>query len=197
MPVLPSVTVPCEGCVTRTIRSGSSSASVSLNVRLPGPALAKTWLPFSGAFAASSSAAGAAPVLIMMSLSSGDTSGSVEERTASYWMYREVRLSGSPDAIGCHEPTTPPWASSVLPARTLIATLVPAGSLLTQLMARQGSAEPASNTRDVNVPGVRYGDMRIQSTAMMPPNTLKSLAATGRMGPAIATACDATGAPSM
>ena len=51
--------------------------------------------------------------------------------------------------------------------------------------------------RDSNVPVAAYGDMRIQSTTMVPPKMLKSLAAIGRIGPSTANACVFTSTPSI
>ena len=74
---------------------------------------------------------------------------------------------------------------------------MPAGTSAVHWMAFQFTSALASNTRDSNTPGVVAGNSRIQSTKMMPPNGLKSLAATGRIGPGTTTVCVATSTPSM
>src|SRR5688572_11876862 len=51
-------------------------------------------------------------------------------------------------------------------------------------------------TRDVNVQGVAYGPMRIQSTDNALPPAVSSFAA-GRIGAVMATSCVTTSAPSM
>ncbi len=63
-------------------------------------------------------------------------------------------------------------------------------------MLFQSTADVASKTRDTKAPGVTFGVIRIQSTNTVPPNPSKSLAATGRIGPATVSACCATSAPS-
>ena len=90
-----------------------------------------------------------------------------------------------------------PSGAAVLPDRTLIASVVAAGTSATQLMFCQLTAVDASNTRERNVPVLAYGVVRTQSTTMAPLNALKSLAATGRISAAIATAWDPTCTPSM
>ena len=52
-----------------------------------------------------------------------------------------------------------------------------------------------SKTRETNVHGLAYGPTWTESTATPAAPTLKSLTPT-RISPAIATACEATGAPS-
>ena len=83
------------------------------------------------------------------------------------------------------------------PTRTLMATAVPAGVFAVHWMLRQSTEVLASNTRDSNAAGAAYGDSRIQSTTMLPPKTLKSLAAIGRISPSTAKPCVSTSAPSM
>src|SRR5258705_7053153 len=85
---------------------------------------------------------------------------------------------------------------AVLPVRTAIASVVPAGVTPVQSVVAQSTGASASNTRDMNEPDAVYGVMRIQSTTTLPPSGVKSLAAIGRIGPAMVAACDATCTPS-
>src|SRR3954468_7992137 len=64
-------------------------------------------------------------------------------------------------------------------------------------MLCQSTVPFASKTREWNSPDGAYGVRRIQSITTLPPNTLKSLAAIGRIGPATASVCVATTAPSI
>src|SRR5262249_11790358 len=130
-----------------------------------------------------------------MSSSCGVISGFAVASTAWYWMNRAVSAIGPPDDIGAKLLQVASGVA-VLPPRTLIATLVPAGVVAFHWMLCQATGAPASKIRDWNVPAPAYGDKRIQSTKMVPPNGLKSLAATGRIGPATAIAWLATSAPS-
>src|SRR4051812_13985842 len=98
--------------------------------------------------------------------------------------------------MGC-QPVHAPSGAGVSPTRTLMLTAVPAGVLAVHWMVLQATVAPASNTRDSNVPEAAYGDSRIQSTTILPPNTLKSLAAIGRIGPFTANPCVFTRTPSI
>jgi len=62
---------------------------------------------------------------------------------------------------------------------------------------RQSTEAAASNTRDSNAADAAYGDRRIQSTTTLPPKTLKSLAAIGRISPSTANPCVFTSTPSI
>src|SRR5262245_19206873 len=132
---------------------------------------------------------------MVMSSSSGVRSGSLLVSTARYWMKRDVSVIGPPEVIGVksvHDAS----GAAVLPPRTAMATLVPGGVVACHWIEFHATALAASKTRDRNVPVGAYGDRRIQSTNTVPPNGLKSLAATGRIGPGTATAWLATSAPS-
>src|SRR3954454_25156748 len=83
----------------------------------------------------------------------------------------------------------------VLPVRTLIETLTPAGVAINWMLCQSTGAD-ASKMREVNVPPAAYDDMRIQSTNTVPPNGLKSLAATGRIGWVMVSGWVTTSAPS-
>ena len=82
--------------------------------------------------------------------------------------------------------------TGVLPVRTLIVSVVPAGSTFDQVTVFQSTGACASKMREMNAPDVAYGIRRIQSTATLPPNALKSLAAMGRITMPLAIACVAT-----
>src|SRR3954447_5032494 len=86
--------------------------------------------------------------------------------------------------------------TGVLPVRRLMTTPVPAGAFAVHCMLCQSTTADASKMRDTKVPAFAYDDIRIQSTNTVPPNGLKSLAATGRIGPATVSAWVTTSAPS-
>src|SRR3954447_22823346 len=130
-----------------------------------------------------------------MSSSCGVTSGFAAVMAARYWMNCEVSAIAPPDVIGAKALHVASGAG-VLPPRTPIARVVPAGVVARHWMLFQLTGNDASNTRDRNVPLAAYGDIRIQSTNTVPPNALKSLAATGRMAPTIVSAWLATSVPS-
>src|ERR1700730_14503118 len=103
-------------------------------------------------------------------------------------MYRdcggEAKAPGA--AIGAYE-LHEPSGVDVLPVRTLIARLVPAGVTLVHPMLCQVTIDMASNTRDSNAPDATYGGLiQSESTIMTPPPSRKSLAAIGRMFPVMA-----------
>src|SRR5262245_19960721 len=118
---------------------------------------------------------------MMMSCSCGVSSVLALASTARYWMNCEFIDSGPPAPTGVNAVQVASGVG-VLPVRTLIATLVPAGVLAFHWMLCQSTGLLASNTRDRNVPLPEYGVMRTQFTVTLPPNSLKSLAAIGRIG---------------
>src|SRR5262245_10575827 len=120
---------------------------------------------------------------MMMSSSRGVIPVLALESTARYWMNCECAVNGPLEAIGAKAVHVVSGVG-VLPVRMLIATLVPAGVAAFHWMLCQSTGLPASKTRDMNVPLPAYGVMRIQFTVTLPPNSLKSLAAIGRIGPA-------------
>src|SRR5215475_11453923 len=120
---------------------------------------------------------------MIMSSNDGDLVVSFVVNTAWYWMYCECPVSEPGAATGAN-PVQELSGTAVLPLRTLIVTLVPEGVVASHWMVCQSTWDFASNTRDVKVPGVTYGFIRIQSTKTVPPKAVKSLAATGRTGPA-------------
>src|SRR3954454_20841829 len=128
---------------------------------------------------------------------SGVTFGSVDESIARYWTYREFR-DREPGAAMVWKPDhVPSSAFGELPVRMLITLVVPRGLFAVHWTVFQMTAALASNTREVKVPHAAQGVPRIQSITMFPPKTLKSLAATARIGPGTATVCVATTVPSM
>src|SRR5580765_2210566 len=88
-----------------------------------------------------------------------------------------------------------PSGTGVSPRRTSSATLVPAGVVALHDSVPQDTADPASKTRETNVPGETYGVIRIQSTTTVPPPANRSLIA-GRIGPGTARADVCTSASS-
>ena len=115
--------------------------------------------------------------------------------TTRYCRYRAVAPTEAPgDARGLKLDHVASGVG-VLPVRTLTTWSSPRDIGV----PRDGApavTEPASKTRDVNVPELAYGLSRIQFTETFPPPESKSLMR-GRIGVAIATACDATCWPSM
>src|SRR4051812_20051620 len=89
-----------------------------------------------------------------------------------------------------------PSGVGLSPVRKLSVRLVPVGVVVAHWIVRQLTDDCASNTRDRNVPDAAYGVMRIQSTNTVPPNGVKSLAATGRISAETVTLWVATSAPS-
>jgi hypothetical protein len=83
-----------------------------------------------------------------------------------------------------------------LPVRTLTAWVVPDGTSAFHVAVPHPVTDPASKTRDVNVPEVAYGVNRIQFTETFPPPKAKSLMS-GRICGVITTAWEATCWPSM
>ena len=100
---------------------------MSLNVRLPGPDAGNVWLPFSGTAAASSTATGARPVLMMMSSSAGVGVGSLGRQVGLVLDELRAAASSGPGAATGTKALQVASGVGVLPVRTLIATLVPAG----------------------------------------------------------------------
>src|SRR5262249_14824716 len=133
---------------------------------------------------------------MMMSSSRGVMPVLALDSTARYWMNCECAVSGPGVVIGANAVHVPSGVGA-LPVRTLIATLVPAGVAAVHWILFQSTGLPASKTRDRNVPFAAYGVIRIQFTVTLPPNSLKSLAAIGRIGPVTVKGCEATRLPSM
>src|SRR5215510_10445427 len=109
---------------------------------------------------------------MMMSRSSGVCDRSVVVRSARYWMYCDVPVKGPGTVTGVnavHEPS----GVGVLPVRTLMVRLVPAGLKSCHVTVFQFTGACASKTRETNDPvAAAYGFMRIQSTTTLPPKGL-------------------------
>ena len=118
--------------------------------------------------------------LITTSASAGVWIASAVAISARYWMYRDCRANGP--GTDRNERAPAAIRRRRAPVRTLIASVVPAGTSAAQLMFCQLTAVEASNTRERNVPALAYGVVRTQSTTIVPLKALKSLAATGRIG---------------
>src|SRR5712691_5956979 len=131
-----------------------------------------------GVDAASCTATGAWSVLMIMSSSSGVVDVSLVVRSTRYCTYCECAVNA-------------PGADRRLKALQLVS-----GVRLFQVMVAQSTGLLASKTRDRNDPEAAYGVIRIQSTNTTPPEALKSLAASGRIGPLTVSGSLWTSAPS-
>src|SRR5262249_41181866 len=142
-----------------TIRSwpswaGVRSTSVSFAVRLPAPPAGKILLVFLSVVAASLVATGAWSVVISTSCNSGVVVGSAEVRSARYCRYCAVAMvaGNAPGAATSTKSLQLASGVGVLPVRTLIATVVPAGVKLVHWIVAHETGVCAFCTRDRNVP---------------------------------------------
>src|SRR5690349_1314479 len=90
-------------------------------------------------------------------------------------MYRLLRPTATPESILVNALQLPSLALVVLPVRTVMARLVPAGVSLLSFTTPQLVTAPASATRDVKVPVATYGVARSQSTDKAPSFVFTSL----------------------